>query len=303
MSVRVGARKLAWIAVLGCVSLGLAVLQNWVLWGYWFSRPTLAEALEEGSVVRGFSMLDFRSGGVTQVPDRGTAAEAARRVCQPERNECREGRLVARAERVFGALEGVPQVDSTILATAWAELKGRGWLPQVRDPQYRESGVPKAGLALLFVKGNQDLLLLAYRTSEIANDRYAYSEVLQEIGPGEVRIIQQTRFFLDIAGLEGLEWPILWPLNFIVLSAIWVLTMRRRTWLPEERWGALAGALGALPILAYLNQNALSLRAYSIDDGGLLVMPLLNLFTVAVGVLIGRGLGRLTWHLRRRVST
>jgi hypothetical protein len=60
--------------------------------------------------------------------------------------------------------------------------------------------------------------------------------------------------------------------------------------------------LGALSILVYLNQNALSLKAYSVDDGGLLVMPLLNLFTLAVGLLIGRGLGRLTWHLRRSAS-
>ena len=222
--------------------------------------------------------------------------------CQPERNECREGRLVARAERVFGALDGVPEVDPTLLATAWKELQRHGGLPLVRDPQYRDSGAPKAGLALLFVKGSQDLLLLAYRTSEIANDRYAYSEVLQEVGPGRTSIIHQTRFFLDIAGLEGLEWPILWPLDFVVLLAIWILTMRRRPWQPEERWGALAGGLGALPILVYLNRNALSPEAYSVDDGELLVMPLLNLSTLAVGVLIGRGLGRLTWHLRRSAS-
>jgi hypothetical protein len=248
-------------------------------------------------------MLEFRSGNVTQAPDRSGAAATARRACGPERNECREGRLIAQAEQVFGALDGIPEVDSVVLEAGWKEVQNRGWLPEVRDPEYRDSGVPKAGLALFFVTNNRNLLLLAYRTSEVANDRYAYAEVLQEVRPGNLRIIRQTRFFLDIAGLEGLEWPILWPLNFVVLMVLWVLTKGRRPWQAEERWGALAGALGALPILVYLNQNALSLRAHSLDQGGVIVMPLLNLFTVAVAILVGRGLGRLAWHLRRSGST
>ncbi len=296
-------RKLALISVLAGISLGLAAMENRVLWGYWFSRPTLASALDGATSLRGFSMLDFRSGSATQVPDRLAAAAAARRVCQPERNECREGRLVARAERVFGALDGIPEVDAAMLQASWKEVQSRGWLPQVRDPQYQASGVPKAGLALFFVKGNQDLLLLAYRTSEIANDRYAYSEVLQEVRPGNLRIVRQTQFSLDIAGLEGLEWPVLWPLNFVVLLLIWGLAGGRRAWQIEERWGGLAGALCAVPIIVYLNQNALSLKAYSIDDGGALVLPLLNVFTLAVCVLVGRGLGRLAWRLRRSIST
>jgi hypothetical protein len=165
-------------------------------------------------------------------------------------------------------------------------------LPQVRDPQYRKSGVPKAGLALLFVKDDRSLLLLAYRTSEIANDRYAYAEVLQQVRDGEARIARQAWFFLDIAGIEGIEWPILWPLNFVLLVSLWRL-IGWTPWTREERWGGLAGGLCSLPLLAYLNQNAFTPRAYSVDEGGLVLLPLLNLLILAVSVLLGRTAGRL----------
>jgi hypothetical protein len=85
-------------------------------------------------------------------------------------------------------------------------------------------GRPLSGMAILFRKHHdREYLLMTYVTSESANDHYAYSEALFQVSSSGPALVKQIHFFLDIAGMEGLEWPLLWPVNIIVLLPFWAL--------------------------------------------------------------------------------
>lgn len=215
------------IAMLLGLGLLLALVENWMLWGYFVSRSTLVGELQDGDTLIAFSMLDFGSGPTLLArSERTVAAAAAASFCHPPTNECREGRLALRLQRLYGSTETTPDVGQPLLNAAWTELTRVGWLPKASSPAYKGTGVPVAGLAILFRKaGNQEHLLLAYRTSEIANDVYAYSEALFRVAASGPSLVKQIHFFLDIAGIEGLEWPILWPLNVILLFLFWAVVV------------------------------------------------------------------------------
>lgn len=206
-------------AALLATGLVLAFVENWMLWGFFVSRPSLEGELAHGDRLVGVSMLRFDPQPLpVPPPDRMTEAVNAAAVCRPDSNECLEGRLVLGVERLFGSVDGKTDVALPVLRAAWTELVAKGWLPRVRDPAYKATGVPVAGLAIHFRRPDEhEYFLLGYRTSAIANDLYAYSEALFRISGTEVALIKQVRFYLDIAGIEGLEWPILWPVNFFAL--------------------------------------------------------------------------------------
>jgi len=63
-------------------------------------------------------------------------------------------------------------------------------------------------------------LVLAYRTSEVANDRYIYSETLYRVTSGSLSPLRHERFFYEIAGLEVLTVRILWLFNFACVGVI-----------------------------------------------------------------------------------
>jgi hypothetical protein len=222
------------IALLLGVGLLLGLIENRVLWGYFVSRPTLAGEIQQGDKLLAFSMLAFKPGPII-LPhsERAALSDDAASFCRPPTNECREGSLVLQLRRLFGDTEITADVGESLLNTAWTELTRTGWLPKASSPAYKDTGLPVAGLAIHLRKpNNYEYLLLAYRTSEIGNDHYAYSEALFRLTESGPTLAKQVHFFLDIAGMEGLEWPILWPANVILLVPFWVVLsvdrLRRR---------------------------------------------------------------------------
>jgi hypothetical protein len=229
--VAVGVRVTVTVTVLAGLSLLAAIGENWLLWGYLVSRPTLTPRLADAVGIRGFSVFTLdESLVVSGGDDRTRGIEDRRGECLPvERNECREGAIIVRLEQRFGDLREIPDVANGLLQEAWQELRRKGWFPSVRDPRYSRSGQPVGGAAVHFRRIQADRILLAYRTSELANDTYAYSEALFDLSGGKARLVEQTHFYLDIAGLEGVEWPLLWPLNFLALGTLSAV-------LPVTRW-------------------------------------------------------------------
>ena len=210
-------------AVLLGLGLVLAFVENRILWGFFVSRPSLERELQEGDVLVAFSMLEFEPRPTALAgAERKTAADRVARFCRLGLNECLEGRLVLRLEKLGARMDLAADVGAPMLHAAWEELAGKGWLPRVRDPAYL--GRPISGLAILFRKPqDREYLLITYVTSEIANDHHAYSEALFRVSSSGPALVKQVHFFLDIAGMEGLEWPILWPVNVILLLPFWAL--------------------------------------------------------------------------------
>lgn len=218
------------VAVLLGLGLAMAFVENWMLWGFFVSRPHLVREIQNGDALVGFSMLKFRPEPTAlALPERALAAADAASFCRAPLNECREGRLVLRVDEIFGGAGETANVGAPLLHGAWADLAAKGWLPTVHDPRYRATGRPVAGLVVLLRKPNsEERLVLAYRTSEIANDLYAYSEALFRVTSSGPLLVKQVHFFLDIAGMEGLEWPLLWPVNVVLLLPFWALVSINR---------------------------------------------------------------------------
>jgi len=225
------------LVAMAAAALLLAVGENRLLWGYWISRPSLASELDGIDRLLAVSVLasDLNTGRVSrkQRPDGLTAAQQP---CRPRTNECLEGSLLLQLapQRLT---EKTPEVADDLVQQAWAQLKTDSPI-RVGSPQYQRTGKPIAGLAIQFVKGDQESLLLAQRTSEISDDRFAYVESLYRANGGSLVPVRQVRYFFEVAGLEGIEWPILWPVNFVVL----LLAFLPIAWLARKREARTAAA-------------------------------------------------------------
>jgi hypothetical protein len=220
-----GMRVPRWARFAALFGLGLvlAFVENWILWGFFVSRPSLERELQEGDLIVAFSMLKFTPRPTALLgAERNTAADRVATFCRLGLNECLEGRLVLRLEKLASRRDLTADVGAPMLHAAWEELAGKGWFPRVRDPAY--PGRPLSGLAILFRKPHdREYLLMTYVTSEIANDHHAYSEALFSVSSFGPALVKQVHFFLDIAGMEGFEWPLLWPINIILLLPLWAL--------------------------------------------------------------------------------
>ncbi len=195
-------------------SAPLALGENKLVWGYWIQRPTIASSLLGVDEVLGISSLPIGSAPQTAL-DRASLLKARGR-CEPSSNECLEGRLLP----ALGGREAkAGEVRDSLLREAWAaELKERP-LPLPKDPAYQSSARSVTGLGIRFRRGGGEYVALAYRTSEVANDRHIYSEALYRLSGRNLEPVRQERFLYEIAGLEAVDWRVLWPLNLACLVA------------------------------------------------------------------------------------
>jgi hypothetical protein len=224
-------RFFAWtILLLGSAGI-LGLVENRLFWGYWLSRPSLSDPLNSATSLIGASALWFdANGNPVIIKDRSEAFEADTSFCRKssDRNECLDGSII-HALREKGLLDAqTPQVSRRLLEQVWPTIAPDLWHPKV-SPRYRATGIPINGLAVHFHTQKGERLLLTRRTSEVADDRYAYLEALLALSP-RLRLQKQIHFFYEIAGLEGIGWPHFTALSFLVL-VILSIAWRTIRWL------------------------------------------------------------------------
>jgi hypothetical protein len=219
------------------VGLGLALVESRVLWGYWIVRPSLCRELDTAGRVVAFSMVDFWPEGEWSVlAARRTAREDAERFCQPDSNECREGRLITCLRRREAEVDSLPELRQERYSVP-TPSQVRQWEPEPEDRTYQQSSRPVRGVVIHFMRNGDEWLLVGYRTSERANDSYAYGEVLYRIGDRGADLVRHVRFLLDIGGVEGLDWPVLWPANAVVILLGTLVGQRIIRWTAWRRNG------------------------------------------------------------------
>jgi hypothetical protein len=215
----------------------LSLLESQLLWGYWFQRPSLVPRSEIESL-KALSALSFNADGIPVVSsERRIRLLEAKAFCAKEvdSNECLEGAIVLALEQSGLLTDNTPEMDTALLSHVWSEVGDQLWQARIHDSQFKTTSIPVSGLGVYYsTKSREQRLLLAWRTSEISNDRYAYAEAQVELESGRFSIQRQVHFFYEIAGLEGLTWPYLATLNLIVLGFSWS-AIRVVRWLPEYR--------------------------------------------------------------------
>ena len=59
-------------------------------------------------------------------------------------------------------------------------------------------------------RDGRPLLFIGVRGGEVSNDHHPYYEFLfsNESSGGNLKLLSSQRFYYDVAGMEGMEWPV-----------------------------------------------------------------------------------------------
>jgi hypothetical protein len=201
------------------ISLFLSLIETRVVWGYWLSRATLASELDQADGLVGLSIV--RDGSPVRPEDAYAAAREAELFCRPWTNECREGTVLLAFENAGGHLEGMPTIQTSVWTRVWNAARHDGWQPPMSTTHSEWSNVVVGGAGIQFVRQGAAYVLLAYRTSALRNDRYAYVEKLYRLDDTP-HLERDNHWWLEISGLEGVDWRVLWPLNAFVALLGWL---------------------------------------------------------------------------------
>ena len=105
-------------------------------------------------------------------------------------------------------------------------LKESGLLVQ-SEPGY-DGGDSVSGILIHATdKSERDLVFIGLQSSQFANDRFAYYEMLlaKNESTNEFEYVREQRFFYDIAGIEELEWYAILPFLSVVTISFGLISV------------------------------------------------------------------------------
>lgn len=227
------------------VSVGLAFLVSIALsrayWGYFMNRPPVPRAM--GDIVRVASVTPV----LTVVPEGGAPALAIREdfsftnALAGGRSDpyyCLHERLLIDLDRrgLLPAVHSValppdlPDLVPLIRATGLLAAPAAG---------YEAEAARLGGVVIDAADGTgRRLVVLGLGSGQVENDHHPYYEMVftGAAGSPDLAFAGGHRFFYDVAGIEGAEWFVAWPLlslpavglGFLLFTAALVLRVRLR---------------------------------------------------------------------------
>jgi hypothetical protein len=213
------------VCATAAVAFLAAVIVSKHYWGYYFSRPPLNERVARTRQVHAVTLVETQGAGgpsrFVASPDQ--SLEATTRAARKHPYGFPSYRaLVALADRrLLPEAPAAVEAATLALAHAWIEatdllVPGEAGYPHAK----RLSGV----LLELGDETGEPLVFVGVKSGELSNDHYAYYEVVLSVpsGGGDPRVLSATRFFYDIAGIEGAEWRVMWIVFAVLGNAITV---------------------------------------------------------------------------------
>lgn len=232
------------VAATFLVSIGLSK----VYWGYFLGRPPVPR--EMGDIVRVASVTSVTVGedGRTVVADAGAATT----------NDAAHGRREPYdgvGSRLLVDLEDrglLPMAYGTALPPmpdpgAWLQTAGLLAKPQAG---YETDSARHDGVVVDAVDASGGrLVVVGLRGGQVENDHYPYYEMVFAGAANSTGLafVRGQRFFFDIAGSEGTEWYVVWPLLAMpgIFLAMVVFAVVRALWRWRRRMATSLG--GARP--------------------------------------------------------
>lgn len=213
--------SIGFLVALG-IAMAAALVTSKLYWGYFFTRPGLNARIS--SAPRYLSLTSFRS-----LPELDPAAttlavgsppEELLRLLREETYDFYHLNVLEHLER-RGVLRALKPMSAESLAALLPVLTGSGVLEQP-DPGYARRQYLN-GVVLEAEEGDGTLLLyVGAHGAEVSNDHYPSYQLLFEGEPsGRWRLVERTRYFHDVAGIEGLEWPFLFVAYAFPCVGLW----------------------------------------------------------------------------------
>lgn len=250
--------KASLIAV-ALAALLAAAINHW-LWGYWFVRPGLDSRVSgatrlvsitpvtpeaQSSPERQSSVLELVPAAQMQLPSWPSATYPGpgwfRREISLDESDYPfyDLRALRSLEKTGIATQPVPALPASRLTGLLAAVQNSGIVaPESAGYQQWKPDVwPYSGGMVYELTGPraEPLILVALRGGEVSNDHHPYYEVLLEPQPGAApRVLSAKRFFFDVAGIEGAEFPRLFRLLAILFLAAAI---------PASLWAIASDAL------------------------------------------------------------
>jgi hypothetical protein len=226
------------LAVIGG-TLGLAFLAAIVvskgLWGYYLSRPSLDRRIAWARKVVSVTLVETTSGreGPSLIPD--TRSSIWQRIAYGRHDD-----YYNLGERALIALEEAhrlpispPPMSPDRLARLYGVLERTGRL-EAGEPGYDHAKDLRGVVIEADGSDGKPLLFVGVQGGEVSNDHHPYYEFLFS-GPdraGDWNLLSAQRFYFDIAGSEGMEWPVV----FIGFSALGLVVSVPMTLLAMAVW-------------------------------------------------------------------
>jgi len=190
-----------WLVILGAVSVTAGMVYSTVYWGYPWSLPPLAPAVQR---IRwtGAGVFSSRTDGTGWTVDPSKSLSSVRSEPAPDAECCPVGRIVKVFERQ-GSVDTLAPLSACELSAIESGVLGLVKLAE-GEPGYRYAR-RFTGIAAV---GRDDegavVAFASFMSGEVSNDHHAAYEVLLRPG-AEPSLLSSLRYFGDIAGVEGLS--------------------------------------------------------------------------------------------------
>ena len=209
-------------------AVGLAFLASLALskhyWGYFFKRPGLLNDAKKITRVERVIAVNAASCIAPErcefIVDRSrTLAQSLEYARKSTHNALEERNLIyfqakgLLPDNFSLNLNGAPDLYAPLMKTP---------IIAEPDPGYTNAHQLRGIVIIGFTDLGERRAVVGARGHQLSNDHYPFYEAVFKIEPtGEaVTYLSGQRFFFDIAGLEGLEWYIMWPFLTVLAVAV-----------------------------------------------------------------------------------
>jgi hypothetical protein len=219
-----GGWVLSMLAVVGSMTILVGFCwgawASYGMWGYLFVRPGVdSRVVSARRVVSITQVATTPAGGwklkFGRLPQPGRWSfleerplENLRRDGQADRYYCLEQRALVKFDPKLAATSAGTMQEARV-GEVYALVEKTGLL-EAGEPGYVDAKQLHGLVYELEGAGGEALMLVAARGGEVSDDHYPYYEVLFEgDGQGGWRLASTRRFYFDVAGMEGAEFPVL----------------------------------------------------------------------------------------------
>ncbi len=211
-------RRALWVGAVGTLLLPFlaAIWINHEMWGYYVSRPAVDRRIVEARQIQTITRVETESDARGNRTFSGAPIREVESYIQvhPEEGDyyVLEGRVL-RDLKYRQVLPGKAQeIPADRLGSLYQILKDTGQLED-GEPGYPDAPQLSGVVVEALGRDGRPLLFVGVRGREVSNDHYPYYEFLftsDSLG-GPLKLLSSQRFYYDVAGMEGAEWPAFLP--------------------------------------------------------------------------------------------
>ena len=115
--------------------------------------------------------------------------------------------------------DSLRNIDRNILKNLESQIRSSG-IVDLGEPGYDSSGQLSGFITEFITKDDEKYVFTGLSGTNVANDHYSKYEILFNAENGEYKLLKKQRFYVDIAGLESIEFAIISPFFSLLLTIV-----------------------------------------------------------------------------------